>query len=105
MGELMEGQSYRLCKTSSTTYDSKRMHVAQTMYGINEDGSEFLSATMEWMSLVRLPRNPAVCAVSVQEVLGRLSQRCLGRPQGLGSDPAWVSRSIGLPPGKSLVRP
>ena len=47
MGELMEGQSYRL-QNQLYDYDSKRMHIVQTMYGINEDGSEFLSTSIPW---------------------------------------------------------
>ena len=101
LGELMEGQSYRL-HNQLYDYDSKRMHLAQTMYGINDDGSEFVSATMEWMSLsVSLEtRRSAPFRAEVLEAFAAVWE-----VQKDWEKPAWVSRSIGLPAGKSLVRP
>lgn len=101
LGELMEGQSYRL-HNQLYDYDSKRMHLAQTMYGINDDGSEFVSATMEWMSLsVSLETRRS--APFRDEVLEAFA--AVWEVHKDWEKPAWVSRSIGLPPGKSLVRP
>jgi len=101
LGELMEGQAYRL-HNHLYDFDSKRMHLVQTMYGINADGSEFVSATMEWMSLsVSLETRRS--APFRDEVLEALN--AVWEVQKDWEAPAWVSRSIGLPPGKSLVRP
>ncbi len=100
MGELMEGQSYRL-QNQLYDYDSKRMHIVQTMYGINEDGSEFLSATMEWMSLsVSLKTRRS--APFRDEVLEAFA--VVWDVHKDWERPSFVSRSIGLPPGKSHVR-
>jgi len=100
LGELMEGQTYRL-RNQLYDYDAKRMHLIQQMFGVNEDGSEFLSATMEWMSLsVSLEtRRSAPFHEDVMEALALVWE--------VHKDwdaPDWVGRSIGLPPGKSLVR-
>ena len=100
LGELMEGQTYRL-RNQLYDYDAKRMHLIQQMFGVNEDGSEFLSATMEWMSLsVSLEtRRSAPFHEDVMEALALVWE--------IHKDwdaPDWVGRSIGLPPGKSLVR-
>ena len=100
LGELMEGQEYRV-HSQLYDYDAKRMHLIQTMYGINDDGSEFLSATMEWMSLsVSLETRRA--APFKDEVMEALAE--VWAVQKDWEAPDWVSRSIGLPPGKSLVR-
>jgi len=100
LGELMEGQAYRV-HNQLYDYDSKRMHIAQTMYGINEDGSEFLSSTMEWMSLsVSLETRRS--APFRQEVIDAFD--AVWAVQKDWEKPTWISRSIGLPPGKSMVR-
>ena len=100
LGELMEGQEYRL-HNQLYDYDSKRMHLAQHMYGIADDGTEFLSATMEWMSLsVSLETRRS--APFRDEVMDAFA--AVWDVQQDWDAPAWISRSIGLPPGKSLVR-
>jgi len=100
LGELMEGQAYRV-QSQLYDYDTKRMHIIQSLYGINDDGSDFLSATMEWMSLsVSLETRRA--APFNQEVVDALA--LVWEAQKTWETPDWVSRSIGLPPGKSLVR-
>lgn len=100
LGELMEGQTYRL-RNQLYDYDAKRMHLIQHMFGVNEDGSEFLSATMEWMSLsVSLEtRRSAPFHADVMEALAVVWHEHKDWEQ-----PDWVQRSIGLPPGKSMVR-